>query len=294
MTPTEWERLFTTWSAGPSQADQERTERAVQEIGAALKAHPGLSARNIEVFAQGSFRNRVNVRKESDVDVCCLCDSTFFYELPPNRSPAEFSITPATYGYSEYKSQVGQALVARFGAASVSRGNKAFDVHEIRRLLDADVVATFEFRDYTSGYLIKGTALISDREGRLHTNFPVQQYDNGVTKHAETSRAFKRQVRIQKTLRNKMSDEGKTSARPITSFLLESLCWNSPIFCYANSTYYSDFEAVLRWLHPKLASPSEASDLREVNGVKRLFGSHNAWTINEVRSYIEAAWGYTH
>lgn len=220
-----WEEKFQQWSQGPSQAEQDRSARTAREISAALKSHPRLSPRNIEVFPQGSFANRVNVKKESDVDVCSLCDNTYYYDTPPGRTIQEFvpTYSPASYKYSDYKNDVEAALVARFGRDSVKRGNKAIDVHNRRYDVDADVVATFEYKDYSAGFLNLGTAMLSD-DGQFITNFPRQQYDNGVAKHDATRRRFKRQVRIQKNLHNEMEKNGYRVAEPIKSFLLESLC----------------------------------------------------------------------
>jgi hypothetical protein len=67
-----WEEQFQLWSRGPSEADQQRTARIASEIRGALKSSSKLNARNIEVFPQGSFANRVNIPRESDVDVCSL------------------------------------------------------------------------------------------------------------------------------------------------------------------------------------------------------------------------------
>jgi hypothetical protein len=292
-----WEELLTQWSQGPSQAEQDRWARTAHEISDALKNYPSLHTRSLEIFVQGSFANRVNVRKESDVDVCSLCSDTYFYDNPLGHSIQEYvpSFTPATYNYQDYKNDVQAALVARFGHESVKRGNKAIDVHNRRYDIDADVIPTFEYKDYrtSASRPAMGTAMYSD-DGQLITNFPKQQYDNGVAKHDATSRRFKRQVKIQKTLRNSLEDLGYSSAKPIKSFFIESLCWNAPNHCYGYPTYYQDFEQVLPWIYNKTATDEEAAGLLEVNGIKRLFGPHNSWTRFQVRSYIESAWAYTH
>jgi hypothetical protein len=253
-------------------------------------------ARGIEVFPQGSFANRTNVRFESDVDVCCLCSDTYHYNLPPYRSIQDYvgAFSAATYSYPEYRNDVENALVARFGRQSVVRGNKAFDVHNRQYDIDADVVATFEYRDYSvPGNPAYGTVLFAD-DGSQVTNFPKQQYDNGVAKHDQTRRRFKRQVRVQKNLRHEMEEKGHQTAKPIKSFLLESLCWNVQNYCYGHATYFEDFERVMAWLFQKTSTDAEAGGLLEENGIKRLFGAHNSWSRSEVNSYIASAWAYTH
>ena len=63
-----------------------------------------LKNRSLTVFPHGSYRNRVNVRQDSDVDVGVLCDESFFLSPPrgdhqrdfwlfcPSRTTATFSL----------------------------------------------------------------------------------------------------------------------------------------------------------------------------------------------------------
>ncbi len=76
----DWESVFTTWSQGPSKTEQERAENAERQIRQAIHASEKLKNRNVKVFTQGSYRNRVNVRKDSDVDIGVVCFDTFFPE----------------------------------------------------------------------------------------------------------------------------------------------------------------------------------------------------------------------
>ena len=59
-------------------------------------------------------------------------------------------------------------------------------------------------------------------------NWPNQTHSNGVDKNNNTSRRYKRVIRILKRLRNKMQDEKIATANDIASFLIESLVWNTP------------------------------------------------------------------
>ena len=75
---------------------------------------------------------------------------------------------------------------------------------------------------------MKAPPWVADDTGRRITNFPQRQYDNGVAKNDATARHFKRAVRIVKKLSHEMEDAGVASARPMASFLIESLIWNAP------------------------------------------------------------------
>ncbi len=83
-----WESIFTTWSQGPSATEQQRAENAERQIRQAIASSSKLNSRAITVITQGSYRNRVNVRKDSDVDIGVICSDTFFPEYPDDNVKA--------------------------------------------------------------------------------------------------------------------------------------------------------------------------------------------------------------
>src|SRR5258708_40236458 len=143
-----WEAIFASWAQGPSPSEQERCRNADSEVRGATTASPKLSGRNIRVFTQGSYRNRVNVRRDSDVDIGVLCFDTYFPEYPDDNVKAEMrkSVEPATYTYSVFKNELEGALVARFGRAAVTRGSKTFNAHTNSYRADADDAGFFPHR----------------------------------------------------------------------------------------------------------------------------------------------------
>src|SRR5258708_15700913 len=203
-----WEAIFASWAQGPSPSEQERCSNAESQVRAAITASPKLSARNIRVFTQGSYRNRVNVRRDSDVDIGVLCFDTYFPEYPDDNVKAEMrkSVEPATYTYSVFKNELEGALVARFGRAAVTRGSKAFDVHANSYRVEADVAAFFEHRRYTSASpYLSGVAMIpDDLQPPMVRNWPAQHYENGVAKNDRTGRLFKRVGRMLMAPRSEM------------------------------------------------------------------------------------------
>src|SRR5260370_25753306 len=182
-----WEGIMQSWVVPPGTREQTKYENGVRAIRKAIEGHSTLKNRRLKVFAQGSYCNRTNVRAESDVDVCVYCDETFFFDLPEGMTAPEFQIsTPAAYSYAEYKNDVEVALTDYFGEDGVTRGNKAFDVHENTYRADADAVPCFEYRRYwkDSTYL-KGSAFHPDKWHR-NKNYPGQNYDNRVQKNTDT------------------------------------------------------------------------------------------------------------
>lgn len=302
----DWEDQFHVWAQPPGKTEQDKMERAEIEIRAAIAASPKIGTHDVRTFPTGSYKNRTHVPRESDVDICVMYKDTFFnywnfVESGAQTAPAvrerlekEARLTDATYTYFEFKNDVEAALVAHFGRAAVKRGDKAFDVHETGKQVESDVLAAFEHRRWSrnaNGQLsyISGTEFVSD-SGKRIVNWPDQQYENGVNKHAATHDRFKKMVRILKNLRNEMDDEGNKAAGPIPSFLSECLVWNVPDSDFGHATYYDDMREVLRFIYLGTRTEPECREWAEENDLKYLIRASQAWTREEVNIFALAAW----
>lgn len=290
----DWESLFSTWAQGPSKTEQERAANAERQIRQAIQDSTALQSRNITVFTQGSYRNRVNVRRDSDVDVGVLCFDTYFPDYADDNVKAVVSKyeSPSTYTYGQFKNELQQALVARFGSSHVARGDKAFQIDENSYRVNADVAAFFEHRRYYSGSgYNSGVQMLTDK-GMSIINWPEQHYSNGVSKNTSTSKRYKRAVRILKTLRNEMADAGIGAAEPIPSFLVECLVWNADNGNLGNYDYRSMMRAVLADLFNNTLNEERCKEWGEVNELKYLFRWTQPWTRAQANAFLDAAWNY--
>lgn len=298
----DWENTFKQWTKPPDKTEEERSENAIKAIRNAIHMSGKFSGRSIKVFTQGSYRNRVNVRKESDVDVGVLCDDSFLSRCPEGTTIATFGYSVSNYTYTIFKDEIEKALVDYFGRASVHRGNKAFDVRENSHQVEADVVPFFEYRHFEmDGSYRCGVALNPDRGGIVH-NYPERllnswpqtplHYENGNAKNTATSRCYRGAVRILKSLRNEMEDYGHSTAKPIPGFLLESMAWNVPDRCFRHDTWDGVIQAVLvhLWSHTK--DDEKCDKWTEVNDIKFLFHVSQKWTRDEAYAFINSAWDY--
>ncbi|MDE2981541.1 MAG: nucleotidyltransferase [Gemmatimonadota bacterium] len=299
---TGWEDLFGEWAKGPPQAEQQTSENAIRAIKEAVSKSPKLSQRRIKTFAQGSYRNRVNVRQDSDVDVGVLCFDVFLRQYPEGMSREMFGNVDGGYPYRQFKNELEEALVAYFGRTAVRRGNKAFDLGDNAYAIEADVAPFFEYRQYWRDKSYRaGVALIPDRGGRIE-NFPERlvddwpdiplHYENGVRKNGRTSRRYKGVVRIVKKLRNLMDDRAVAEAAPIPGFLIECLVWNAPDSCFSGSTWDARVQAVLAYLTTNTASSATCNEWCEVNDIKYLFRSSQKWTRAEAHAFVRRAWDF--
>jgi hypothetical protein len=292
----DWESVFNTWSRGPSATEQERAENAERQIRQAIQASAKLRNRNIYVFTQGSYRNRVNVRRDSDVDIGVLCRDSYFSEYPDDNVKAQLakSFVPATYDYATFKNELEEALVARFGKSAVNRSSKAFDIKSNSYRVESDVSAFFEHRRYVSTTRYhSGVEMIPDNflPPRIK-NWPNQHYENGIAKNEQTSRRYKRVVRILKSLSNEMASDGFQSAKNTPSFLVESLVFNASNDSFNYSSYKPMVRHVLANLFNNTLSDENCCEWGEVNELKYLFRTSQPWTRQGAHQFLSDAWDY--
>ncbi len=295
----DWEQRFNSWSKGPGITEQERCENAERMVRDAICVHPAFKNRNMRVFLQGSYRNRTNVRMDSDIDVCVQClDTVYFtFDHAPGLTMEALGFSPSTYHFAELKQDVEDALVARFGRRYVDPGNKAFNISENTYRVTADVVPTFEHRAYFRDNLgnvsyASGTVLEDNCTGRLIYNWPDQHHRNGIRKREETSRQFKKKVRILKNLCNEMVEAGLPNAAKMASFLLECLVYNCSFNAFNQPTHYDDIRAVILESWNATRSDQTAATMLEVNELKYLFHYAQPWDRTTVHAFLLEALDY--
>jgi predicted nucleotidyltransferase len=295
----DWEAILSRWGKAPSQTQQDKAENAVTAVMKAISASDTLAAHTIDVFVQGSYANRTNVRQDSDVDICVCYTDAFFsdYSMSDGLSNEVLGLGDASLSYADFKDAIGDALEDYFGKSSISRGSKAFDVHENTYRIDADVVPAFEHRRYlgnkwqNSYVKPTGTQIMPDTGGLIR-NWPRQNYSNGVSKNTDTNRTFKSTVRMLKTLHNKMVEDKMKAADPIPSYLIECLVWNVPNQNLGQSTSAGDLRGALAHLWNNTRTQEACKEWGEINELKYLFHSSQPWKREVVNGFLQAAWDY--
>lgn len=298
----DWENIFAAWAQSPSKTEQTRCENAVNAIRNAIGKSAALKHRSIKVFTQGSYRNRVNVKQDSDVDIGVLCDESYFYSVPTGMTAEQVGNYdgPGTYLYSVFKNELEAALVAHFGRTAVVRGNKALNIRETTYHVEADVVPLFEYRTYSkTGGHIAGVALLQDKGGRIE-NFPERllsswpniplHYENGVSKNDGTGRRYKSVVRIIKKLRNIMEEAGNAEAKLIPSYLIECLVWNVSDVNFNGKPWLEIVRSVLCSIWSATKDDASCGKWCEVDDIKFLFHSSQPWTRQQAHDFVGKAW----
>ncbi|MBX7500645.1 nucleotidyltransferase [Qipengyuania sp. YG27] len=286
------EEQFKRFAAPPSQTERDKMQNAERAIKNAIAASDKLKARSVRVFAQGSYRNRVNVRADSDVDIAVVCSNTFFWDGPDGSTRETFGIVPATYDFETFRAELGQALIDYFGQSAVDAGDKAFDIKANTYRVDADAAPFFDHRRYDdSGRFLEGVEMRT-RKGRRIINWPDQHYDNGVAKNDRTGRSYKGCVRILKTLRYAMLADEIPSADGTSSFLMECLIWNVPDQYLTYGSWSQSMREALAYLFNNTMTYEKCEEWGEVSELKYLFRGSQAWTWESAHKFLSDCWDY--
>lgn len=289
-----WEEQLRAWAKPPSDAEVLRCESAITNVKAAISQSAKLQSLDTRVILQGSYRNNTNVRRDSDVDLGVICPAPFFTVYPSGYDDRSFSNRTADYTFADFKNDVGTALVDYFRKGTVSRGNKAFNVRENDRQVEADVAAFLEHRHYSSdGSFKTGVELRPDNDLTLRiVNWPEQHYSNGTRKNQDTSLRYKALVRGLKNIRNELTDASQIDGRAITGFLCECLLWNVPVGHFRYEGYQATMRAILMFLYDAISTDEKCVDWREVNDIKPLFSLAQKWTRPQAHHFILQAWSH--
>lgn len=293
-----WETKFSRWRSPPSETEAEKIERTERMIRSAIDADDFLSSLDLQIIVQGSYSNNTNVRGESDVDICVLMRDIYNYHtvnaflgayhhhgithIPPTITPAAF------------KNALHRALVAKFDAGTVQRGNKCIKIRSNSARVDADVVAANTYRLYmpeanqpvtTLTRTVEGVAIHPD-QGSMIVNWPLQHNANGRAKNTRTGGRFKAVVRILKSLNLEMESP---NYKPLQSFLIECLVYNCPDHCFDGDKLYENVQSALTYISLLQGLLGNASAWVEVNEMKLLFGAHQPWELADVARLITHA-----
>lgn len=286
-------------ASAPSKTEQDSAARTQMEIREYLAQVPSLSHYNIDTFLHGSYKNATTVRRESDVDVGSFSDRIYFSDhenlTPDDIARWREARTDATFTFEQYRSDVLQALVRKYGRA-VRDGNKAIEIQGEGSRMSADVLPCVSYRyywrytgqssDYTDGIAFK------DKQGKITSNFPHQHFEGLTDKNLRTNGTFKGCIRILKSIRLDLIERGEMDDKFAPSCYIESLLWNVPDGAYIGG-YPLAMQTVLGHLYADITEKVQQGkerDYLQANGYFFLFHPQ-FWSTQKAISFILSAWG---
>ena len=288
------EQAFTNWTKPPSETEKSKLENSEKMVREAITSDEKLKKKTTETFGQGSYANKTNVRLNSDIDINVQYQSGFYFELPEGKVRSEFGLnSPSSYSFEEFKNDVENALVAKFGRSEVIRGDKCITIKESSTRIETDVVPTWLFKRYNNqGSYVTGAKFYTDK-GKGIVNYPKQHISNGKDKNADTSRRFKRLTRLHRKLRYQMINDGEPINENITSFLLECLVWNVPNYIMNDhETWTERLKESIRFLYNNTKEDKDCSEWGEVSELLYLIRPSRKWSRQDINQYMLHLWNY--
>jgi hypothetical protein len=291
---TELEKKLAGWTGPSSGTEQDKQDRTVRMVRAAIAGWSAFDACALSVYAKGSYANNTNVRTDSDVDIAVQCHEVLYWgEHTPGAHSAGAPYT-GIWTPAKLRSEMSNALQAKFGGTVDSSGSTAFRVNSSSARVDADVVPCFDYRYYSSPTNFREGAKVFTKAGSSFENYPKQQITNGTAKNRRTNLAYKKTVRILKRVENAMYTD--SYHRVVPSFFVESLVYNCPDELFARTDWTARVKGVLYQVWDNLqgdTEPPAAGDRwLEVNEAKYLFHSAQDWNRRDGRDFAQAAWNY--
>ncbi len=290
------EQQLTNWTKPPSNTEQTKLEHSERMVRDAISSDKKLKEKSTETFGQGSYANNTNVRLNSDIDINVRYTGGYYFNLPANVTEEDVNIAhigSSGYSFSEFKNDVENALVNKFGRSDVVRNDKCITIKENTNRVETDVVPTWNFRRYSKdATYVLGAKFWSDK-GISIVNYPKQHIENGINKNRDTYRRFKRLTRLHRKLRYKMIDDGESVNDNITSFLLECLIWNVPN-CIMNDydTWTERLKESIIYIYNNTKEESTCKEWGEVSELLYLFHSGRKWSYQDVNSYMQLLWNH--
>ncbi len=302
----KWERCFSDWQKPAKPTEEEEIGATERKIRKALDRSCIFGRSDWRIIPQGSHHNNTNLRRDSDIDMCVCLKNVVYHDGPLGDIPTfeELGRPIANITFDEFRAHLFDCLEAEFGQTAVTPGEKAIHINKDDDVkINADVVPAFTYQLFGPRLTIfggrehppEGIAL-QTTTGQLLTNFPEQHYTMGCLKNDLVSRRYKRVVRILKSLREEMANDGdlpietRLKLDDTASFLIECLVFNCPYECFQNTSIYVDVVNCLNYLNSIFSQNrllgSDFWDWKEVNGIKPLFSANQVWTSETARDFV--------
>ncbi len=243
-----------TWSKQGAVSTAKSTADSIRN--ALSNCGPWPSDIKYDLYLQGSYRNSTNIRGDSDVDVVIQLNSTnstnsIFYSNLSEDQKRILGITPASYNWEDFRSDVLTKLRKYYGSDQVDEGNKSLKVKASSGRLPADVVVCTQYRGYNSvsDYdYAEGMTFWTMSDARQIINFPKLHYENGVQKNQGTYELYKPIVRMLKNMRTSLVDSGSIESDLAPSYLLECMLYNVPGNKFSGN-FQEAFCDIVNWLN---------------------------------------------
>jgi hypothetical protein len=296
-----WNDRFAHWEKPASVTEEGSIQRAKLNVESAIGSNSWLAHQSVAIEPQGSYFNNTNVRTEADLDLRAVhrllkVDYGETVYVPAARTVLRYSDGGMTFQeiFDGMRTHLITDLRTRFGNKNVDPGKKAIRIHGITgSRADVDVVPCVGYRrvlwlaePHNRYWTFEGIAILST-DNQWTVNYPEIHNANGIAKRSRTAHRFKRIVRIFKRLRADMAARGIFIGK-IPSFLVECLVYmvEDAFFTVETDDRFDRARRIALRMQALLRE--KPAQLTEINGLKALFASSQAWTYGDARAFVDA------
>lgn len=240
------------------------------------------------VLLQGSYGNGTGVRRESDVDIAIICEDVLIGNFT-RFSARDYHFCNSSFSILDLKSQLS-SFINNYYPSMVKESNKCIDfAGNGSSRKNVDIVPALRYRDYSNDLYcdrknyVKGICIMT-RNGMKIINYPEQTRDNSIDKNKNTNYYYKKIVRILKSIKLDMENEGNEYASSVSSFGLESLLYNVPNDVI-NGNYDTMCERVIAIIDFLVLNKGNFCIYKEPNGILNIF-DNSSNDIEVYRNFI--------
>lgn len=283
---------LTHFAVAPSTS---KAENAYEQIKAALHQDSRLRNVHFDIYIQGSYANRTNIKDDSDIDIVVQLATTWKPDLTQlsvlEQAIYHASFPTAQYTWSHFRDDVLAALKNAFGEQNVVNGKKCIKIKGNTNRLNSDVIPVITFRKYRSfsayntADFIEGITFWNTDTWQQMTNFPKIHKDNGSDKNAahRTDQRYKDFVRILKNLRGLFVDSGMLDVQEAQSYFIECLVYNVP-----DGLFVADYPSTFASIIDYVLRHQDISSFTTVSHQHKLFGTEEwHWQLEKARQFIQ-------
>lgn len=282
------EEQLIRWAKPPSETEETKSQNTVSRIRKAIIRNFGSK---VSIFLQGSYKNRTNVRLDSDVDIVVLYNQVFFSDISAlsesDRQIYDIKYKNSNYTFNHFKNDIQHILEDEFDSGGIERRNKCIKVKKNTQRVDADVLPCFVHKRFRTPYSVSAEGIhFFPGDGNEIISFPEQHYENGVQKNTEANGRYKSIVRILKNIRNELIDRGSITDDLMPSFFLECIIWNVLNSTFNKETYLSTTRAIIEKIFMDMSDNNKSNDYSEVSDLLWLFRGQQKRTPQQAKDFM--------
>lgn len=247
---------------------------------------------DLDIFLQDSYANDTNISKSSDVDIVVKIKGIWRADKstlsPTDLEKYNSSTKSSEYSFNQFNTDIMNCIQKHFGIENIKNDDKCLKLREHSKFCDADIIPSFTYKRYgtyiNSENQIFTEGIVFDKnDGKTVVNFPKIHLQSLADKSGRTSGNFKETIRMFKSLKNELIDNGLIDEGTAKSYYIENLIYNIPDNLFSG-TYKDRFSKILEELIKDFNSGA-TNNYYCANKVDKLI-SNSTWSSELLKKFL--------